>query len=93
MSIPEESTVLVIGGGPAGAYAACALAREGVSTVLLESDIFPRCAKRACFISSFSKLLELEFLQTSSFVLDSKPSDLELQLTCFHYAISSSAIS
>ena len=45
MSIPQESTVLVIGGGPAGSYAACALAREGVSTVLLESDVFPRCAK------------------------------------------------
>lgn len=42
MSIPQETTVLVIGGGPAGSYAACALAREGISTVVLEADIFPR---------------------------------------------------
>jgi len=41
-TIPQETSVLVIGGGPAGAYAACALAREGVSTVVLEADIFPR---------------------------------------------------
>lgn len=42
MSIPQETEVLVIGGGPAGSYAACALARENISTVLLEADIFPR---------------------------------------------------
>ena len=45
MSIPQETTVLVAGGGPAGSYAACALAREGISTVLLEADIFPRYVK------------------------------------------------
>jgi flavin-dependent dehydrogenase len=42
MSIPTESTVLVIGGGPGGSYAASALTREGVDTVVLEADIFPR---------------------------------------------------
>ena len=42
MSIPEETSVLVIGGGPAGSYAACTLAREGVHTVVMEADIFPR---------------------------------------------------
>lgn len=42
MSFPTESTVLVIGGGPGGSYAASALAREGVDTVVLEADIFPR---------------------------------------------------
>ena len=42
MSIPEECTVLVIGGGPAGSYSAAALALEGINTVLLEADIFPR---------------------------------------------------
>jgi FAD binding domain len=42
MSIPEECTVLVVGGGPAGSYSAAALAREGVNTVLLEADVFPR---------------------------------------------------
>ena len=42
MSIPNRCTVLVVGGGPAGSYAAAALAREGVDTVLLEADVFPR---------------------------------------------------
>ena len=42
MSIPTECTALVIGGGPGGSYAASALAREGISTVVLEADLFPR---------------------------------------------------
>ncbi|RAQ52676.1 radH flavin-dependent halogenase [Aspergillus flavus] len=42
MSIPEQCTVLVVGGGPAGSYAAAALAREGIDTVLLEADVHPR---------------------------------------------------
>ena len=41
-TISEETSVLVIGGGPAGSYAACALAREGVSVTVLEADVFPR---------------------------------------------------
>lgn len=42
MSIPKECTVLVVGGGPAGSYAAAVLAREGIDTILLEADVFPR---------------------------------------------------
>lgn len=42
MSIPVKTTVLVIGGGPGGSYTASALARDGVDTVLLEADVFPR---------------------------------------------------
>jgi len=32
----------VVGGGPAGSYAAAALAREGFDVVLLETSKFPR---------------------------------------------------
>ena len=42
MSVPTQTSVLVIGGGPAGSYAASCLAREGIDTVLLEADKFPR---------------------------------------------------
>ncbi|KAF3925124.1 hypothetical protein ABW20_dc0100288 [Dactylellina cionopaga] len=42
MAVPKSCTVLVIGGGPAGSYASAALAREGIDTVLLEADKFPR---------------------------------------------------
>jgi flavine halogenase len=33
---------LVIGGGPGGAYAAAALAREGVDVAVFEAAKFPR---------------------------------------------------
>ncbi|KXN88893.1 Tryptophan 2-halogenase [Leucoagaricus sp. SymC.cos] len=39
---PSRTTVLVIGGGPAGAYAASALAREGIDTTVIEAAKFPR---------------------------------------------------
>ncbi|KAJ5794712.1 hypothetical protein N7457_001311 [Penicillium paradoxum] len=41
-TVPEQCSVLVVGGGPAGSYASSALAREGISVVLLEADNFPR---------------------------------------------------
>lgn len=44
MSIPDQCTALVIGAGPGGSYAASVLAREGIDTVLLEADTFPRWA-------------------------------------------------
>ena len=42
MSVPSKTSVLVVGGGPAGSYAASCLAREGIDTVVLEADKFPR---------------------------------------------------
>lgn len=39
---PQYTQVLVVGGGPAGSYAAAALAREGIDVTLLEASKFPR---------------------------------------------------
>ncbi|KAJ7215686.1 putative halogenase [Mycena haematopus] len=41
-AVPTSTSILVIGGGPAGAYTASALAREGFSVTVLEKDHFPR---------------------------------------------------
>ncbi|KZO98522.1 FAD/NAD(P)-binding domain-containing protein [Calocera viscosa TUFC12733] len=40
--IPKKAQILVIGGGPGGAYTAAALAREGFEVVILERAKFPR---------------------------------------------------
>ncbi|KAJ5381789.1 uncharacterized protein N7496_004217 [Penicillium cataractarum] len=48
-NIPDQCDVLIIGGGPGGAYSACCLAREGIDTVLLEADVFPRLRKGGMF--------------------------------------------
>ncbi|KAI0124109.1 hypothetical protein BJ170DRAFT_735830 [Xylariales sp. AK1849] len=63
MSVPTKSTVLVIGGGPAGSYAATILAREGVDVVLLEADAFPRYHIGESMLPSmryFLRFIELE---------------------------------
>ncbi|KAK7047292.1 hypothetical protein VNI00_006523 [Paramarasmius palmivorus] len=41
-NLPTHAQILVIGGGPAGSYAASALAREGFDVCVLESSKFPR---------------------------------------------------
>src|SRR5437899_12079169 len=40
--MPSVNDAVVIGGGPAGATAACLLARAGWSVALLERKVFPR---------------------------------------------------
>lgn len=40
--MPRQYDVVIIGGGPAGATAACALAQRGRSVLVLEKDAFPR---------------------------------------------------
>ncbi|KAJ6607794.1 putative halogenase [Mycena sp. CBHHK59/15] len=42
LDIPTSTNILVVGGGPAGSYAATALAREGFEVTLLEKEHFPR---------------------------------------------------
>nr|QTX15978.1 halogenase [Aspergillus westerdijkiae] len=58
MSIPSKTTVLVIGGGPGGSYTASALAREGIDTVLLEAEIFPRYHIGESLVASIRPLLK-----------------------------------
>ncbi|KAG2136715.1 putative halogenase [Suillus clintonianus] len=41
-ALPSSTQILVVGGGPAGSYAAAALAREGFEVTLLEAVKFPR---------------------------------------------------
>ncbi|KAG2104374.1 putative halogenase [Suillus discolor] len=41
-TLPTSTQILVVGGGPAGSYAAAALAREGFEVALLEAAKFPR---------------------------------------------------
>ncbi|KAH7118685.1 hypothetical protein B0J13DRAFT_590084 [Dactylonectria estremocensis] len=55
--IPTKTTVLVIGGGPGGSYAAAALAREGINTVVLEGDKFPRYHIGESMLASIRHLL------------------------------------
>ncbi|KAJ7724393.1 putative halogenase [Mycena metata] len=42
MAPPAYSDILVIGGGPAGAYSAAVLSREGFNVALIEKEHFPR---------------------------------------------------
>ncbi|KAJ7279073.1 hypothetical protein C8J57DRAFT_1502903 [Mycena rebaudengoi] len=42
LKVPSHAKVLVVGGGPGGAYTAAVLAREGIDVVVLEASKFPR---------------------------------------------------
>ncbi|KAF8997192.1 hypothetical protein BDQ17DRAFT_1248870, partial [Cyathus striatus] len=39
---PSRTNILIVGGGPAGAYSGAALAREGFDVTILEASKFPR---------------------------------------------------
>ncbi|KAL8795410.1 MAG: hypothetical protein Q9195_002151 [Heterodermia aff. obscurata] len=65
MAVPTECTVLVIGGGPGGSYAAAALAREGFSTVLLEAEVFPRYHVGESMVPSIRHFLRFIDLDTT----------------------------
>ncbi|PYH92274.1 hypothetical protein BO71DRAFT_442594 [Aspergillus ellipticus CBS 707.79] len=58
MAIPQKAAVLVIGGGPGGSYTAAALAREGIDTVVLEADVFPRYHIGESLVASIRPLLK-----------------------------------
>ncbi len=59
MRLPEKTSVLVMGGGPAGATAATFLAREGVEVLLVERDRFPRYHIGESLLPSCLEILEL----------------------------------
>ncbi|KAG0650220.1 Flavin-dependent halogenase [Hyphodiscus hymeniophilus] len=63
MSVPTQTAVLVIGGGPGGSYSASVLAREGVDVVLLDAEKFPRYHIGESMLASmrfFLRFIDLE---------------------------------
>ena len=65
MSESVDYDVAIIGGGPAGSSMAAYLAREGVSCVVLEKEIFPRPHVGESLVPSSTRVFgELDFLPT-----------------------------
>ncbi|KAJ3736571.1 putative halogenase [Lentinula guzmanii] len=56
--VPDSTKILVIGGGPAGAYTASVLAREGFQVTVLEKDHFPRYHVGESMLPSFNAFLD-----------------------------------
>ncbi|KAJ3805101.1 hypothetical protein EV368DRAFT_88298 [Lentinula lateritia] len=57
-TIPTKTTVLVIGGGPAGSYAASVLSRRQIDVVVLEAAKFPRYHIGESLLASTNYFLE-----------------------------------
>ncbi|KAF8995934.1 hypothetical protein BDQ17DRAFT_1401222 [Cyathus striatus] len=57
-TIPKKTTVLVVGGGPAGSYAASVLARRGIEVIVLEAAKFPRYHIGESLLASTNYFLE-----------------------------------
>ncbi|KAI0027348.1 FAD/NAD-binding domain-containing protein [Vararia minispora EC-137] len=85
--VPKKTTVLVIGGGPAGSYASSLLAREGVDVTLLEAGKHPREHIGESMLPSmrnFLKLIDLEekfskfgFMDKPGAAYKMNPNDIE----------------
>lgn len=72
MSLPEETTVVVIGGGPAGSATGCYLAQAGIDHVILERERFPRHHIGESLVTASNRVLHeigvLEKLDREGFV-------------------------
>ena len=57
-TVPTKTTVLVVGGGPSGAYAASVLARRNIDVTILEAAKFPRYHIGESLLASTNYFLE-----------------------------------
>jgi flavin-dependent dehydrogenase len=65
---PSKTTVLIVGGGPAGSYAASVLARQGIDVTILEGAKFPRYHIGESLLASTNYFLE--YIDVRQKVLD-----------------------
>ena len=59
IQIPDQTSVLVVGGGPAGTTAATLIAKSGVPVVLLEKEDFPRYHVGESLLPSAVEMFEI----------------------------------